>query len=365
MNISRQAARGALRFRQYATTAYVPPASMAGFQRERPPPPPKPKPESPTFYTGRSNYYDQLLALESATKHTRTALQELELLPLPKYARENLPPLRPVWKNKIDLAELMSASLTTSRYRRFITQLNQLNEYRRLAEVAGHMELASRVQRVLDVFERDNKEAILAHGKRKPVKFDEFGRSYTIGRRKESTARVWVIATQPPPEETSASSSENENVDAAVQPDVAVPLDAAVPEAPSTSAPAEGIAGFTSGPLSLAPTPIKVPTTNILINNIPLAEYFPHVDDRERVVRPFRVAGLIGAFNVFALVRGGGTTGQSGAVTLGIAKALAAHAPEAEPILRKAKLLKRDPRMVERKKTGRAKARKAYTWVKR
>lgn len=65
----------------------------------------------------------------------------------------------------------------------------------------------------------------------------------------------------------------------------------------------------------------------------------PHVDDRERVVRPFRVAGLIGAFNVFALVRGGGTTGQSGAVTLGIAKALAAHAPEVEPILRKGMLL--------------------------
>lgn len=277
MNVSRQATRGALRFRQYATAAYVPPASMAGFQRDRPPPPPKPKPESPTFYTGRSNYYDQLLALESATKHTRTALQALELLPLPKYARENLPPLRPVWKNKIDLAELMSASLTTSRYRRFITQLNQLNEYRRLAEVAGHMELASRVQRVLDVFERNNKEAILAHGKRKPVKFDEFGRSYTIGRRKESTARVWVIATQTPPEETNVSSSENENVDAAaaVPPDApsALHVDAAVPDAPSTSAPAEGIAGFTSGPLSLAPTPIKVPTTSILINNIPLAEY--------------------------------------------------------------------------------------------
>ena len=61
----------------------------------------------------------------------------------------------------------------------------------------------------------------------------------------------------------------------------------------------------------------------------------PHVSDRERIVRPFRVAGLIGAFNVFALVRGGGSTGQSGAICLGIAKALAAHVPDSEAILRK------------------------------
>lgn len=57
--------------------------------------------------------------------------------------------------------------------------------------------------------------------------------------------------------------------------------------------------------------------------------------DRERVVRPFKIAGLVGAFNVFALVRGGGTTGQSGAISLGIAKALAAHVPDIEVLLRK------------------------------
>ncbi|KAH9892517.1 ribosomal protein S5 domain 2-like protein [Cubamyces lactineus] len=351
MNIAKQVAGGALRFRTYATAAYVPPASLEGMQRARPPPP-KPKPESPTFYTGRANYFDQLLALEKAAKQTRTALQELQILPLPRFAQQNLPPLRPVWKNKEALSELMEAGLTTSRYRRFIGQLNQLNEYRRLAEVAGHMALAERIQRVLDMFERENKDAILAHGKRKPVKFDEFGRSYTIGRRKESTARVWVIAAK---EATSSSTA------AATSQGDSQPSQ----EAPLPSVPATGIPGFTSGPLSMAPAPVKVPTTNILVNNIPLVEYFPHLSDRERIIRPFRIAGLIGAFNVFALVRGGGSTGQSGALALGIAKALAAHVPEVEPLLRKAKMLKRDPRMVERKKTGRAKARKAYTWVKR
>ncbi|KAI0358368.1 ribosomal protein S5 domain 2-like protein [Trametes cingulata] len=354
MNIAKQMAGGALRFRTYATAAYVPPASVESMQRARPPPP-KPKPESPTFYTGRAAYYDQLLALENAAKQTRSVLQQLQLLPLPRFAQQNLPPLRPVWKNKVDLAELMDAKLTTSRYRRFVSQLNQLNEYRRLAEVAGHAELAQRLQTVLDMFERENKDAILARGKAKPVKFDEYGRTYTIGRRKESTARVWVIKVQ---------TSEGEQAQAASS-SAASSETQAPSEAPLPSAPATGIPGFESGPLSVGPTQIEVPTTNILVNNIPLADYFPNLSDRERIVRPFRVAGLIGAFNVFALVRGGGSTGQSGALALGIAKGLAAHVPEVEPLLRKAKMLKRDPRMVERKKTGRAKARKAYTWVKR
>ncbi|KAI0630291.1 SSU ribosomal protein S9P [Trametes polyzona] len=360
MNIAKQAAGGALRFRAYATAAYVPPASMDGFQRTRPPPP-KPKPESPTFYTGRATYYDHLLSLEAAAKQTRSALQKLQLLPLPRFAQQNLPPLPAAWKNQVDLGELMEAKLTTSRYRRFIAQLNELNQYRRLAEVAGHVELAQRLQRVLDMFERENKEAVLSGKKGKPVKFDEYGRSYTVGRRKESTARVWVIKVQPSPEEEQAASSST----APAESNAASAQTEASPEPVLPSVPATGIAGFESGPLSVGPTKIKVPTTNILVNNIPLADYFPHVTDRERIVRPFRIAGLIGAFNVFALVRGGGSTGQSGALALGIAKGLAAHVPEVEPLLRKAKMLKRDPRMVERKKTGRAKARKAYTWVKR
>ena len=57
--------------------------------------------------------------------------------------------------------------------------------------------------------------------------------------------------------------------------------------------------------------------------------------DRERVLRPLKITGLLGAFNVFAIARGGGTTGQSGAISLGIAKALAAHVPDVAPILRK------------------------------
>ncbi|CDO75356.1 hypothetical protein BN946_scf184966.g24 [Trametes cinnabarina] len=371
MNISRQLAGGAFRFRAYATAAYVPPASLEGVQRARTPRP-KPKPESPTFYSGRANYYDQLLALEDAAKQTKhRPPRTLQPTSPPRFAQQNLPPLQAVWKNKDDLAEALEANLTTSRYRRLLGQLNQLNEYRRLAEVAGHMQLANTIQRVLGMFERPDKDAILARGKSKPVKFDEYGRTYTVGRRKESTARVWVIAVQPSQEDQAASSSAAQPEPQVAEIQIADAQIIAQTETPAAQdvelplQPAIGIPGFTSGPLSMAPATIKVPTTNILVNGMPLADWFPHLIDRERVVRPFRVASLIGAFNVFSIVRGGGSTGQSGALALGIAKALAAHVPDVEPLLRKAKLLKRDPRSVERKKTGRAKARKAYTWVKR
>ena len=68
---------------------------------------------------------------------------------------------------------------------------------------------------------------------------------------------------------------------------------------------------------------------------VPRISSSPLPIDRERIIRPFKIAGLIGAYNVFAIVRGGGTTGQSGAISLAIAKGLAAHVPDVEALLRK------------------------------
>lgn len=270
MNIAKQAAGSALRFRAYATAAYVPPASMDGLQRARPPPP-KPKPESPTFYTARANYYDNLDMLENAVKHTRSALQTLQLLPLPRFAQENLPPIRSAWKNLEDLGEKIQAKLTTTRYRRVLAHLNQLNQYRRLAEMAGHMELAQRLKRVLELYERENKDKVLASAQPVSAKFDEYGRSYTIGRRKESTARVWVIKVQPSPEEQAAAT---EALAAPTESEAAAPAPEPTPQdSVVASAPATGIPGFESGPLSVGPVQLKVPTTSILINNIPLVDY--------------------------------------------------------------------------------------------
>ena len=70
-------------------------------------------------------------------------------------------------------------------------------------------------------------------------------------------------------------------------------------------------------------------------------------------------------FDVRASVKGGGLTGQTGAVRLGISRALIKLDPEWQPKLRKAGLLTRDPRMKERKKPGQAGARKKFAWVKR
>ncbi|KDN46219.1 hypothetical protein RSAG8_04446, partial [Rhizoctonia solani AG-8 WAC10335] len=167
--------------------------------------------------------------------------------------------------------------------------------------------------------------------KKNPVKFDIYGRSYTLGKRKESAARVWVIPTKP----------------------VAAPI----PETP--------LQKEISAELALAPKMPEVPVTEILVNNVPFAQYFKLPRDREKAIRPLQVTGLLGAYNIFAIVRSGGISGQAGALAHGIAKALAAHAPHIKPILVKDDGLRRDPRMVERKKTGRAKARKRYTWVKR
>lgn len=325
--------------RALATTAtpFVPPASLEHVELPRPRRRGKAKPESPTFFTGRAGYYDSIDSLENAIHHSQRALKNLHLLPLPAFAKEALPGLQTVWKAKEDMSELLSAKLTTSRYRRVTSLLGQLNDHRRVADVGGYAELSSGLSSLLEMFERDNKAAVLARGIRKPVKFDEYGRTYTVGKRKESAARVWIIPVKqkaaPTPTEAQAASPDFGAVD----------------------------------PISVAPEKSAAPvtTTEILINGMPLAKYFPLPADRERIVRPFKLTGLLGAYNVFSIVRGGGTTGQSGAVAHGIAKGLAAHVPDVELILKRSKLIRRDPRMVERKKTGLAKARKRYAWVKR
>jgi len=80
------------------------------------------------------------------------------------------------------------------------------------------------------------------------------------------------------------------------------------------------------------------PTTSVLINSVPISEYFLLPADREAVLRPLKLTGLLGAYNVFSLVRGGGTSGQSGALALAVSRACVSHAPEVEPILRKGTL---------------------------
>lgn len=136
-------------------------------------------------------------------------------------------------------------------------------------------------------------------------KVDEFGRAYGTGRRKTSTARVWVK---------------------------------------KSATPFEG---------------------QISINKKTLADYFVRDTYREDVLKPFSAVNEMGNFDVYCTVKGGGLTGQAGAIRHGISRALQLFDPEYRPALKKAGYLTRDPRMVERKKPGQPKARKKFQWVKR
>jgi small subunit ribosomal protein S9 len=133
------------------------------------------------------------------------------------------------------------------------------------------------------------------------VKRDEFGRAYATGRRKDAVARVWVK-------------------------------------------PGKG---------------------EILINGRPVVKYFARPVLRMLITQPFLVADRYQQFDVNATVVGGGLSGQAGAVRHGISRALTNYEPELRSILKKAGFLTRDPRVVERKKYGKAKARRSFQFSKR
>ncbi|BGP56146.1 hypothetical protein JCM8202_005914 [Rhodotorula sphaerocarpa] len=161
---------------------------------------------------------------------------------------------------------------------------------------------------------------------------DEFGRVMASGARKEAGARVWILPTS----------------DAAIAP-------------PSETRATE-----------------DYPFGRVVVNAKALPDYFPAAAHREAVVRPMSLVSALGSFNVFAIVKGSGSAAQAEAVALALARALAEwerieveEGRRAEGVvswrdlLKRANLLERDPRMVERKKPGHVKARKMPTWVKR
>ena len=101
------------------------------------------------------------------------------------------------------------------------------------------------------------------------------------------------------------------------------------------------------------------------VNGRTLQDYFPRPTHQIRIEEPFKVAELDGTFDVVVRVHGGGLTGQSDAVRMGLARALVVHDEELRPAMREKGMLTRDPRQVERKKPGRPKARKRFQFSKR
>ena len=132
-------------------------------------------------------------------------------------------------------------------------------------------------------------------------KKDKFGRAYATGRRKDASARVWI----------------------------------------------------------------KMGSGKITINGMDVEKYFTRPVLRMIINQPFEVTNRVGQFDVVVTVTGGGLSGQAGAVRHGLSRCLDNFEPELHTALKRAGFLTRDPRVVERKKYGKAKARRSYQFSKR
>src|SRR3989338_4358890 len=106
-------------------------------------------------------------------------------------------------------------------------------------------------------------------------------------------------------------------------------------------------------------------TGEIRVNKKPLDEYFDRETLRLIIRQPLKAANLIDKFNIVATVKGGGKSGQAGALRHGISRALALTGDETKVLLRRKGFLTRDPRVKERKKYGQKGARKRFQWTKR
>ncbi len=116
---------------------------------------------------------------------------------------------------------------------------------------------------------------------------------------------------------------------------------------------------------SVARVRIKPGGGKLLINKKELADYFTREQDRKAIMAPLKAVEAEKSFDIFVNVRGGGSTGQSGATLLGIARALKNYDENYAQPLRDGGHLTRDSRMVERKKPGQPGARKKFQFSKR
>jgi len=110
---------------------------------------------------------------------------------------------------------------------------------------------------------------------------------------------------------------------------------------------------------------VKRGTGQMKINGKDMTEYFARPVLQMILAQPFEAAERVGEFDVVATVRGGGLSGQAGAVRHGISRALTHFEPGLRPALKAGGFLTRDSRAVERKKYGKAKARKSFQFSKR
>ena len=144
--------------------------------------------------------------------------------------------------------------------------------------------------------------------------------------------------------------------------------ESAAPAAAKAARPAQTVSGAAVGRRKEAVARVRVVpgSGNWTINGRSLDDYFPNKLHQQDVNQPFKLLELEGAYDVIARINGGGPSGQAGALRLGIARALNEIDRENNrPALKKAGYLTRDARVIERKKAGLKKARKASQFSKR
>lgn len=110
---------------------------------------------------------------------------------------------------------------------------------------------------------------------------------------------------------------------------------------------------------------LKPGTGKVTINGKDPKVFFPYVSKRTKALKPLHLTKEQDSMDIYITVKGGGITGQSEAISHGLARVLTEYSPSHRPLLKKEGLLTRDSRMVERKKAGRHKARKSTQFTKR
>ena len=116
---------------------------------------------------------------------------------------------------------------------------------------------------------------------------------------------------------------------------------------------------------SIARVWLKKGSGNIHVNGKKMIEYFQKANLQTAIFRPLTIVKRETEYDVRCSVKGGGLTGQAGAIIHGMARAILLHEPDLKPTLKKENLTTRDSRTVERKKYGRRKARRSYQFSKR
>ena len=116
---------------------------------------------------------------------------------------------------------------------------------------------------------------------------------------------------------------------------------------------------------SVARVWLKKGSGNIIVNGKKMIDYFHKANLQIAIFRPFAITNRENEFDARCTVKGGGLTGQAGAIIHGIARTIVLFEPELKTVLKKEKLTTRDSREVERKKYGRRKARRSFQFSKR